>query len=107
MAESTRRRRRALSLTWRLVSAYTLAATATLSIVAVYLHRGLRQSFEQEDAELLSDCVASVRREIRNRKGDLHEAEEIIAQSAGDRQIEKYYGRLLHQDGKILVETPG
>lgn len=99
--------RRALALTWRLVAGYTLVALLTLSVAAVVLHRGLRQSFEIEDAEVLSDSVSAVRREVLRHPGDLHEASEIIQHLAGDRQIEKYYARLLDEKGTVIVETPG
>lgn len=100
-------RRRALPLTWRLVRGYTMGVVLTLSVVALFLHRSLRHSFEVEDAQLLSDNVAAVRREILKHPGDLHEAGEIITASAGQRDVEKYYGRLMDATGKVLIETPG
>ncbi len=99
--------RRALALTWRLVAGYTLATLLTLTAAAIFLHRGLRRSFEIEDAELLSDSISAVRREVLKHPVDLHEAAELIRQSAGDRQIEKYYGRLLDEAGRVIATTPG
>ena len=99
--------RRALALTWRLVAGYTLVALLTLSVAAFVLHRGLRRSFEIEDGEVLSESVSAVRREVLRHPGDLHEASEIILHLAGDRQIEKYYARLLDENGRVIVETPG
>ncbi len=98
--------RRALALTWRLVAGYTLATLLTLTVAAVFLHRGLRRSFEIEDGELLSDSISAVRREVLKHPADLHETEELIRQSAGDRQIEKYYGRLFDGD-RVVAESPG
>lgn len=98
--------RRALALTWRLVAGYTLATLLTLTVATIFLHRGLRRSFEIEDGELLSDSISAVRREVLKHPGDLHETEELIRQSAGDRQIEKYYGRLFDGD-RVVAESPG
>ncbi len=99
--------RRSTALTTRLALGYTLGVIATLSVVAFFLHRSLRRSFELEDAELLSDNISVVRKEALRRKGDLHEVEEIIHATAGERQVEKYYGRLIDAEGKVLMETPG
>lgn len=99
------RRRRVLSLTWRLVGGYTLAALGTLSLASYLLHRELRQKFEIENTHILADFINTVRAETLSHKGDLHEAEELITKSAGERQVAKYYGRLIHAEGRVLVET--
>lgn len=103
---SKREPRRALSLTWRLVAGYTLVALVTLSLASFLLHRGLRQKFEIENTHLLADFINTIRAETLSHNGDLHEAEELIAKSAGQRQVAKYYGRLIHAEGRVLVETP-
>jgi two-component system heavy metal sensor histidine kinase CusS len=99
--------RRARSITCRLVCGYALVSLVMLSLAAVLLHRGLRRGFEIEDGELLSDRIADVRRAVERSPGNLTAAQEEILQLAGERDIEKFYGRLLDASGKVLVETPG
>jgi len=99
--------RRALSITCRLVCGYTLVSLVMLSLAAFLLHRGLRRGFEIEDGELLSDRVADVRRALERNPAGLSEAREEIQRLAGDRDTEKFYGRLLEQSGAVLAETPG
>ena len=99
--------RRALSLKWRLVGGYTLVAVFTLSTASFLLHRGLEHKFLQEHTHSMADSITSIRRVIKEKNGDLHEAEEQIKQSAGEGQIEKYYCRLLHVEKGAVVSTPG
>jgi hypothetical protein len=99
--------RRAISLTWRLVTGYTLAALLTLSVAGFFLHRRLRQQFELEDSELLLDSVVRVRDEVNKDPRDLKAAADYIMDLAGTRNLEKYYGRLLDPAGRVLLETPG
>lgn len=98
---------RVRSITLRLIGGYTLAALIALSAASFFLHRGLKQRFEVAYTQLLTDCVDTVRRDIQARDGDLHEARELITQSAGSRQIGKYYCRLIHIEGRVIEETPG
>ena len=98
---------RTLSLTARLVLGYTLVAMLTLAAAGVLLYRELRQSFAIEDAENLSDHVKMLRREMKQRPHDMSAATEIIMESADERRVEKYYGRLMDEEGRVLVETPG
>ena len=93
------------SLTLRLVLGYTLVAALVLSASALFLYRGLAQGFVVEDTELLSDQIEEVRGLIA--KGDLEEARRFILAVAGERDLEKYYGRLLDDHGNVVVETPG
>ncbi|HWB03385.1 MAG TPA: heavy metal sensor histidine kinase [Verrucomicrobiales bacterium] len=98
---------RAISLTWRLVAGYTLAALVTLSVAAFLLHRELRRGYEVEDHELLSDTIRKVQKFIDEDSGALTRTEDFIVHMIGDRMLEKYYGRLLDAKGALLFETPG
>jgi two-component system heavy metal sensor histidine kinase CusS len=98
---------RATALTMRLVLGYLAVALLTLSSAAVFLHQRLYHSFEVEDAELLNAHVQMLRHEMESRPGDLHEASEVILSTSRHRSLEKYYGQLLDQEGKVLIETPG
>ena len=99
--------RRTLSITLRLAGGYTLVSLLTLSLAAVILYGGLRSGFEKEDSEMLSDRIGDLRREVMEPPGDMRTAREEILHLAGDRKIEKIYGRLLDASGKVIVETPG
>ncbi len=99
--------RRAVSLTWRLVTGYTLAALLTLSAAALFLHHELRKGFEIEDAELLSDNVGAVRRAVGEDPERMERAIQLIRSLAGEGVLEKYYGRLLDSHGQVLAMTPG
>ena len=96
--------RRALGLTARMVVGYTLAAAVILICAALYLYRGLQQGFVVEDTELLSDQIEQVRGLILN--GSNEEARQFVLSAAGVRELEKYYGRLLDENGAIVVQTP-
>jgi two-component system heavy metal sensor histidine kinase CusS len=102
---ASERRAGARSLTLRLVLGYTLVAALVLSASALFLYRGLAQGFVVEDTELLSDQVEEVRGLMA--KGDLEQARRFILAAAGERDLEKYYGRLLDEQGRVVVETPG
>lgn len=106
MAEA-RPARRARSLTWRLVTGYTLVSALTLSLAAFFLHRGLRLEFEIEDGELLADRLADIRRDLMLEDKGMEEAYDYIERLAGERKIEKLYARLLNASGKVLAQTPG
>ena len=63
MIESAGHPRRSLALTWRLVAGYTLATLLILTVAAVFLHRGLRRSFDSTQglsAMLLAAMVSSL-----------------------------------------------
>src|SRR5450759_2406945 len=102
---ASERRSGARSLTLRLVVGYTLVAALVLSASALFLYRGLAQGFVVEDTELLSDQVEEVRGLMA--KGDLEQARRFILAAAGERDLEKYYGRLRDEQGRVVVETPG
>ncbi len=98
---------RATALTLRLVLGYMAVALLTLSSAAVFLHQRLYHSFEVEDAELLNAHVQMLRHEMQRNPHDLHEATEVILSTSSHRSLEKYYGQLLDEDGRVLIETPG
>jgi two-component system heavy metal sensor histidine kinase CusS len=98
---------RTMSISCRLVMGYTIVVLVTLTLAAVYLHRGLLEMFKYEDAERLSDSAISVQQAVKADPEGLKEARRLIEGLAGDRELEKYYGRLLDEQGKLLTETPG
>lgn len=99
--------RRAVSLTWRLVTGYTAAALLTLSTAAFILYHELKKGFEIDDAELLSDNVSAIRRAVRDDPEKMEEAFKLIDSLAAEWVLEKYYGRLLDTQGHLLKMTPG
>lgn len=99
-----KKNRSALGLTARMVVGYTLAAAIVLSCAALYLYRGLQQGFVVEDTELLSDQIEQVRGLIL--KGSNEQARQFVLGAAGVRELEKYYGRLLDENGVVVVQTP-
>jgi two-component system, OmpR family, heavy metal sensor histidine kinase CusS len=100
-------RRRAMSISCRLITGYTIVVVITLAVAAVYLHGGLKKMFAYEDAERLSDSVLSVRMAVKHDPAGLSEAQQLIVSLAGEREVEKYYGRLIDDKGHVLMETPG
>lgn len=96
-----------LTLSTRLVLGYSLVALATLLAVATYLSWRLRESFELEDTEFLADHVAMLRQVLLTPREDLHEVREVIVERAGVARLEKYYGRLVDDQGKVIFLTPG
>lgn len=102
-----RNRFRPLSLTARLVLGYTAISLVMISLVAMILHRGVYRNFEVEDAELLSDNIATLRRVMAEHPDNIHEVSELVMESAASHQLEKLYGRLTDASGKVILETPG
>lgn len=98
---------RTMSISCRLVTGYTIVVLVSLVVAAFYLHSGLHEMFEYEDAERLSDSVISVQQAVNEDPAGLKEARQLIEGLAGDREVEKYYGRLMDDRGGIIVETPG
>lgn len=96
-----------LGLTARIVTGYTLAAMLALSVAGLSLYHDLRHTFEIEDAENLADHVRTLRREMAQRPNDLSAATDIVMDAANERRVEKCYGRLMEEDGRVLLETPG
>jgi len=89
------------------VLGYTVAAMVALVIAGLSLYHEIKHGFEIEDAENLGDHVRMLRREMAQRPNDLSAATEIVTEAANERRVEKCYGRLMQEDGSILVETPG
>jgi two-component system heavy metal sensor histidine kinase CusS len=96
-----------LGLTTRLVLGYTTAVMLALTIASVSVYHDIRHSLDLEDAENLGDHVKMLRREMAQRPNDLSAATEIILEAAAERRVEKCYGRLRHENGNTVVETPG
>lgn len=96
-----------LGITGRLVLGYTAATLLALIVASVSIYYDLRHSMEMEDAENLTDHVNMLRREMAQRPHDLSAATEIIRSAAEERRVEQLYGRLRHENGRVVVETPG
>lgn len=96
-----------LGITARLVLGYTAATLLALTVASVSIYYDLRHQLEIEDAENIADHVKMLRREMAQRPNDMSAATEIISSAAEDRRIEKFYGRLRHENGRVVVETPG
>ena len=107
MPAKIRGRRRAPALTTRLVLGYTVAAAIILTASALFLYRGLAGGFILEDTELLSDQVEQVRGLVGKGADALPEVRQFVLSAAGVRDLERYYGRLLDENGAVVAETPG
>lgn len=99
-------RGRVPSLTTRLIAGYTLVALAVLSLCAVFLYRGLKNGFIQEDTELLGDQILLIRNFLEKPDG-MQAAMAYVHTAAGEREVEKYYARLLDEQGREVDATPG
>jgi two-component system heavy metal sensor histidine kinase CusS len=96
-----------LSLSTRLLIAFTAAAFATLVLAMVYINRAVESGLIQVHEDVLGDHLAALKLSIADNDGSLHAAEMLLQRTIGGDKNEKSFGCLTNASGEILIQTPG
>jgi two-component system, OmpR family, heavy metal sensor histidine kinase CusS len=97
------------SISRRLVTLYTLAAFAVLTISSLCLDYVLRSDMEQEDRQFVTAKMQSLRILLREYPGGVEAWKSEIEREtfASASAFVRYYVRVLRNDGVTIVETEG
>jgi two-component system, OmpR family, heavy metal sensor histidine kinase CusS len=98
-----------LSITKRLTVLYAVSAFILLAISAVFLDWILISDMEKEDNQFLASEVQSLRILLHEHPDDINAWKKDIEREtiASASVFIKYYVRILDEEGRVLVETPG
>jgi len=95
------------SITRRLTFLYTLSALGMLVISAVFLYWVLVSNLEREDNQFLAAKIQVLRVILRERPDKQEALEEEVKWEGASFQFAKYYARILDEEGRTQIETPG
>jgi two-component system heavy metal sensor histidine kinase CusS len=95
------------SIASRLTLFYTMSTFGLLLLATGVLYWGLKRSLEMEDVELLADKINVMRLILRERAEDIGPLKEELEWESGERRYNKYYGRLVNENGRVVLATPG
>jgi two-component system heavy metal sensor histidine kinase CusS len=95
------------SIASRLTLFYALSTFGLLLLATGVLYWGLKRNLEQEDLELLADKINVMRVILRERAEDMGPLKEELEWESAARRYNKYYGRLLNENGRVVLATPG
>ncbi len=104
---SAARVRRPWSLAARLTAWYAGSAFALILVATSFLYWALAASLDQEDDATLARKVQILRAVLRDRPGDLAALRQEAAPGGEGGPHADVYLRLLDDDGRAAVETPG
>jgi two-component system heavy metal sensor histidine kinase CusS len=99
--------RRPWSLAARLTAWYAAGAFALVLVVTGFLYWALVSSLDREDDEELADKVRVLRAALRDGGGDLAALRQQAEWGWAARQYALVHVRVLGEDGRVVVETPG
>jgi len=85
------------------------AGSAFLLVIAVtlYLYWAMTSNVDREDDALLADKVRVVRAVMQQRPGDTAAIRQAVEDTSEARQHERTFVRIVGEDGRVLVESPG
>ena len=95
------------SITHRLVISYSLLTLTVLILVSGLLYWILARNFTRENNQFLADQIHVLRKILKERPDDLDALRQEIEWEVVARSFEKYYARILDEQGQVLIETPG
>ena len=97
----------AWSMVQRLVISYSSLTLTVLLLVSGLLYWVLASNFARENNQFLSDQIHVLRKILKERPDDLEAIRQEIEWEVVARNFEKYYARILDEQGQVLIETPG
>lgn len=97
----------AWSITRRLIISYSLLILTVLLVVSGLLYWILASTFERENNQFLVDKIQVLRMVLQERPDDMGALREEVQWEMAARHFEKYYARILDEQGRVLIETPG
>ncbi len=98
---------RAWSITLRLTILYSLLTLIVLVSVSGSLYWMLAKNLAREDNQFLVDKIHVLRVVLKERPDDPDALREEVEWEVAARRFEKYYARILDEQGGVLIETPG
>ena len=99
--------RRGLSLAFRLTAWYSTASFLLVAVATGLLYFGLSTNLKRLSEQLLADEVDVCRMLVREQPGDPHALREEAEIDSAIRKYERFYVRVLDQNGRALATTPG
>lgn len=99
--------RRPWSLAARLTAWYAVTSFGVVLVATGVLYLGLVENLDHEDDEVLADKVRVLRGTLRDRPGDMAAVRQMAEEAAADRHFAAVSIRLLDDQGRVLVESPG
>ncbi len=107
LLKANRARNRGWSLAGRLTAWYTLAALLLISCTAAILYWALTSNMSRESDLFLADKVHVLRAILRDRPNDYSALREEVELESAARRYERFYVRLIDENGKERLSTPG
>ncbi len=98
---------RAWSITLRLTILYSLLTLIVLVSVSGTLYWILARNMAREDNQFLVDKIYVLRTILKERPESIDALKEEVEWEVAARRFEKYYARILDEQGGVLIETPG
>ncbi|MGH7596395.1 MAG: hypothetical protein ACREOI_08585 [bacterium] len=97
----------ASSIIQRLTISYSWLTLTALLLVSGLLYWLLASNFERTNNEFMVDQIHVLRKILKERPDDLDALRQEVEWEVTARRIEKYYARILDEQGHIIIETPG
>jgi two-component system, OmpR family, heavy metal sensor histidine kinase CusS len=98
---------RGTSLAFRLTAWYSTASFLLVAAATGLLYFGLSGNLKRLSEQLLADELDVCRALVADGGGDLHALREEAEIDSAIRKYEKFYVRVIGQDGRVLAVTPG
>ena len=98
---------RGTSLAFRLTAWYSTASFLLVSTAVGLLYYGLSGNLKRLSEQLLADELDVCRALVRERGGDMHALREEAEIDSAIRKYEKFYVRVIGENGQVLATTPG
>ena len=95
------------SLAFRLTAWYSTASFLLVSTAVGLLYYGLSGNLKRLSEQLLEDELNVCRALVRERGGDMHALREEAEIDSAIRKYEKFYVRVIGENGQVLATTPG
>ena len=95
------------TLAFRLTSGYAVAGLITVFLASASLYLVLVRELDRSTDLFLADKVNVLRTMLRERPGDVDGLREEVELESAARRYEQFYIRLLDDQGRLLMVTPG
>lgn len=95
------------SLAFRLTAWYTTASFLLVAAATLFLYYGISASLKRISEQMLADELDVCRALVKQRSGDAHALHEEVEIDSAIRRYQRFYVRVLDENGKALATTPG
>jgi len=94
-------------MVFRLSASYAIITITLLSLSGAFLYWFLKGSLEVSDRNAVADKISVMREILRERPDDREGLEEEVQLESTARHQSAYYGRLLRQNGALVIQSSG